>query len=147
MPKRSLHFNKPTSIAPTFAAGRRQKHSIQQSRVEAARCLSSIAINLTWADDFAGSEKLHEDALKLAGDTATAIEIEGGLAQVREVARKQRILGALKPISSAPALYTMNGFGFTIYGNSDYDGETRSYVRHIILSRFLFQSFPLCAIA
>jgi hypothetical protein len=118
-------------------------HSIQQSRVEAARCLHNIAVNLTWADDFAGSEKLHEDALKLAGDTATAIEIEGGLAQVREVARKQRILGALKPISSAPALSTINGFGFTVYGNSDYDGETRSYVTtHYFVALFI-PVFPI----
>jgi hypothetical protein len=118
-------------------------HFIRQSREEAARCLNSIAINFTWADDFVGSEKLHEDALKLAGDTATSIEIEAGLAQVRKAAGRQRVLGALTPISSAPSLYTLNGFGFTVYGNSDYDAETRSYLTiHYFVALFI-PIFPI----
>jgi molecular chaperone DnaK len=120
-----------------------EHYFIRQSREEAARCLHSIAINFTWADDFAGSEKLHEDAVKLAGDTATAIEIQEGLSKVRETARTQRVLGALKPISSAPSLYTINGFGFTVYGNSDYDAETRTYVvTHYFVALFI-PIFPL----
>jgi hypothetical protein len=125
-------------------------HFIQQSRVDAARCLNSIAINFTWADDYVGSEKLHEDALKLAGDTATAIEIEGGLAQVRELAtkqreaaRRQRVLDALTPISSAPSLYTINGFGFTVYGDSDYDAETRSKVMTYYFVALFIPIFPI----
>ena len=51
-------------------------HFIRKSREEAARCLSSIAINFTWADEFVTSEKLQEEALKLAGEGATAIAIE-----------------------------------------------------------------------
>jgi hypothetical protein len=86
---------------------------------------------------------LHEDALKLAGDTATAIEIEHGLAQVRKIAGRQRVLGALSPISSAPSLYTFNTFGFTVYGNSDYDAETRSYVTtHYFVALFI-PIFPI----
>jgi len=116
---------------------------IRQSREEAARCLNSIAAQFTWADDFVGSEKLHEDAVKLAGNTATAIEIQGGLAKIRKMARHQRVLGALKPISSAPSLYTINGFGFTVYGNSDYDEETRSYVTtHYFVALFI-PIFPI----
>jgi hypothetical protein len=116
---------------------------IRQSREEAARCLNSIAAQFTWADDFVGSEKLHEDAVKLAGNTATAIEIQGGLAKIRKMARHQRVLGALKPISSAPSLYTINGFGFTVYGNSDYDEETRSYVTtHYFVALFI-PLFPI----
>jgi molecular chaperone DnaK len=118
-------------------------HFIRQSREEAARCLNSIAINFTWADDFISSEKLHEEALKLAGETATGIEIEDGLAQVRKSAARQRVLGALSPISSAPSLYTLNGFGFTLYGNSDSDAETRSYVTtHYFVALFI-PIFPI----
>jgi hypothetical protein len=119
------------------------RHSIRQSREEAARCLNSIAVNFTWADDFIVSEQLHENALKLAGDTATAIEIEDGLAKVRKIAGRQRVLGGLKPISSAPSLSTINGFGFTVYGNSDYDAETRSYIAtHYFVALFI-PIFPI----
>jgi len=97
----------------------------KQSREEAALCLSGIAADYTWADDFIASEKLHEEALTLAHDTLGTIRIEHGLSQIRESARKQRVFGA--PISSAPSLFTFNGIGLTLYGNSDYDPETRSY--------------------
>ena len=89
----------------------------QESREQAALCLAGIATDYTWADDFIVSEKLREEALKLAQDTLGAIRIEDGLAQIREAARKQRVFGA--PISSAPALGSINGFGFTLYGSSD----------------------------
>jgi len=99
----------------------------QQSREAAAFCLSAIATDYTWADDFIASEELHEEALNLAQDTLGAIRIEDGLEQVREPARKQRVFGALKPISSAPTLQTTNGIGFTIYGKSNCDNDTDSY--------------------
>jgi len=70
---------------------------------------------------------LHEEALKVARDTVSAVRIEHGLGQVRVAARKQRVLGALTPISSAPLLFTFNGIGCTVYGRSDYDEDTRSY--------------------
>jgi hypothetical protein len=99
----------------------------QNSREEAALCLTGIATDYTWADDFIASEGLHEEALKLAQDAVGAIRIQHGLAQIRESARKQRVFGLLKPISSAPSLSTVNGSGFTLYGRSDYDSDTHSY--------------------
>jgi hypothetical protein len=115
----------------------------RHAKEEAARCLNTIAVNLTWADDFTGSEKLHEEALKLAGDAPSAIEIEDGLAQVKKSANRQRVLGNLKPISAAPSLYTFNTFGFTIYGRSDYDEESRSYVvTHYFVALFI-PIFPI----
>jgi hypothetical protein len=62
----------------------------QESREEAALCLSKIATDYTWADDFITSEKLREEALRLAKDTLGAIRIEDGLEQIREAATKQR---------------------------------------------------------
>jgi hypothetical protein len=117
----------------------------QQSREEAALCLSGIATDYTWADDFIASEKLHEEALRLAHDTLGAIRIEDGLAQVRKAAHTQRVFGA--PISSAPSLSTVNGFGCTLYGGSDYDPETRSYaMTHYFVALFI-PSSPSGAIA
>ena len=113
----------------------------QQAREEAAICLSGIATDYTWADDFIASEKLHEEALRLAHDTLGAIRIEDGLAQIRGAARKQRVFGA--PISSAPSLGTINGFGFTLYGDSDRDTETRSYsTTHYFVALFV-PIFPI----
>ncbi len=84
------------------------------AREEAALCLNAIASDFTWADDFITSEKLGEEAHQLAANTLGAIRIESELGQVREAARKQRVFGALTPISSAPSLSTINGFGFTV---------------------------------
>jgi len=108
------------------------------AREEAALCLVGIARDYTWADDFIGSEKLHEEAHELAQNTLGALRIERGLAEVRENARKQRVLGPLKPISAAPSLRTINGFGFALYGRSDFDQETRSYATtHYFVALFI----------
>jgi hypothetical protein len=115
----------------------------QRSREEAALCLSGIATDYTWADDFIASEKLHEEALSLAHNTLGAIRIEDGLAQIREAARKQRVFGDLKPISSAPSLRTINGVGFTLYGNSDYDADTESYVTTYYFAVLFIPIIPL----
>jgi hypothetical protein len=117
--------------------------AVQESREETALCLSAIATDYTWADDFVSSERLHEEALKLAQDTLGAIRIEHGLAQIREAARKQRVFGALKPIASEPSLRTINGFGFTLYGQSDYDEESRSYVMTYYFVALFVPIFPV----
>jgi hypothetical protein len=114
----------------------------QESSEEAALCLSTIATDYTWADDFITSEKLREEALSLARDTLGAIRIEDGLAQIREAARRQRVYGT--PISSAPSLSTFNGFGFALLGRSDYDAETRSYsTTHYFVALFILPIFPI----
>ena len=115
----------------------------QQSREEAARCLSEIATHYTWADDFITSEKLREEALSLARDTLGTIRIEEGLAQIREAARQQRLFGALTPISSAPSLRTINGFGFALYGNSDFDPATHSYATTYYFVALFVPIFPI----
>jgi hypothetical protein len=107
-----------------------------EAREEAALLLSAIATDFTWADDFITSEKLREEALKLAENTLGAIRIEDGLEHIRASARQQRVFG--KPISSTPMLSTINGFGCTLYGNSDFDQETKSYATtHYFVALFL----------
>jgi hypothetical protein len=116
-----------------------ENHQVaDQSREEAARCLSSIAIGYTWADDFTDSEQLQKEALRFAHDTLSAVRIEHALAQVREAASKQRLLSSLTPIFSAPSLFTINGFGLTLYGRSDYDEASRSYATtHYFVALFV----------
>jgi hypothetical protein len=113
----------------------------QESREEAALCLTGVATDYTWADDFIASEKLHEEALTLAQNTLGTIRIEHGLEQIRGAARRQRVFGT--SISSAPALGTINGFGCTLYGSSDHDKETQSYATtHYFVALFV-PIFPL----
>lgn len=122
----------------------KEKENADSLREAAALCLLGLAIDYTWADDFIKSEELHEEALKLATGTLSAIKIEGELAKIRDVARKQRVFGQLSPISDAPSLRTINGFGFGLYGNTDYDKGTDSYAATYY---FLGLFIPLCPIA
>lgn len=113
--------------ATQFLPRGKEKENADALREAAALCLLGIAIDYTWADDFIRSEELHEEALKLATGTLTAIKIESDLAKVRDSAHRQRVFAPLKPISAAPSLRTINGFGFRLYGNTDYHKETNSY--------------------
>lgn len=115
--------------------------AVDESRETAALCLSRIASDYTWANDFITSEKLQGEALRLAHGTLGTITIEHSLEQIRAAARTQRVFGS--PISSAPALFTLNGFGCTVYGSSDPDPETQSYVTTHYFVVFLVPIFPL----
>jgi hypothetical protein len=61
---------------------------------------------------------LLEGARALAHDKGIVGRIETNLATSRE---NHRVFGNLQPISSTPKLFTYNGCGFTLYGNSDPD--------------------------
>jgi hypothetical protein len=111
------------------------------SRDRAALCLNGIATDYTWADDFIVSEKLREEALSLAYDAEAVVLIEKGLTEIRAAAHHQRIFGA--PISSAPSLFTFNGFGVTLYGSSDYDKKTQSYATTHYLVALFIPIFPI----
>ena len=112
-----------------------------EAREEAALLLSAMAADFTWADDFITSELLYEEALKLAQNTFGSVRIETGLEEIRSSARKQRVFG--KTISSAPALSTINGFGFMLYGNSDFDQESQSYATTHYLTALFVPIVPL----
>jgi hypothetical protein len=113
----------------------------QEAREEAALLLSGVASGFTWADEFIESEKLYEEALKLAQNTFGAIRIQTSLEEIRSSARQQRLYG--KSISSVPSLGSINGTGFTLYGHSDYDAETKSYCTVHYFVFFFLPIFPL----
>lgn len=117
--------------------------SVQESREEAALCLSAIATDYTWADDFIAAEKLRDEALRLAQDTLGVIRIQDGLEQIRDAAHKQRIFGELERFASPPMLGTLNGFGFTLYGSSDYDQQSSSYATTYYFTALFIPIFPI----
>ena len=114
---------------------------VQDSREVAAILLSTIACNFTWADEFIESERLYEEALRLAQNTLGAIRIQVRLEEIRKSAQQQRVFG--KPINSTPALTTYNGIGFTLYGCTDVDPETKSYTTTHYFTIFFIPIFPI----
>jgi len=79
----------------------------------------------------------------LGGNTYGEVRIEERLSQVRGAARKQRVFGTLKPITSAPTMWTLNGFGFRLYGRSDVDSESHSYLATYYLVALFIPVFPI----
>jgi hypothetical protein len=120
----------------------RHEHEVaQQAREEAANCLGQIASDHTWADDYVAAEDLNKEALELAKGTISAIRLQAAVDGVHLAAHRQRIYG--KPVSSAPGLRTVNGIGTTLYGSSDYDRETDSYIATYYFVFFAIPLFPI----
>jgi hypothetical protein len=78
--------------------------------------------------------RLEEDAVQLDNLTKQS-EAAAAKAEL-----EKRVFANLKPIKSAPSLSTINGFGFTVYGNSDYDPETGS---KIVTYYFVMLGIPI----
>ena len=84
---------------------------------------------------------LLEQAVVLAHDEEILNRIETNLATARQ---NHRLFKGLKPISSAPSLLTVNGFGFAMYGNSDYDRASASYMATYYFVALFVPIFPIC---
>lgn len=85
------------------------------------------------------------DLLEEADQYAVGAEIREKIANNFEIVRRNvRIYGDLAPINSAPSLYTINGIGVTIYGNTDADPESGSYMATYYFVFFFIPIFPIC---
>lgn len=130
-------LDKATRILP-------QDHElVLRAREEVALYLSAIATDYTWADDFISSETLNKEALSIARTSLGAVRIQERLTEVGDAARKQRVFGSLKPIGTAPSLTTINGIGFKMYGKSDLDPETNSYLTTYYFVALFIPVFPI----
>jgi hypothetical protein len=49
----------------------------------------------------------------------------------------------LEPVSKAPSLFTLNTFGFKLYGKSDYDSESDSYMTTHYFVALLLPLIPI----
>lgn len=83
---------------------------------------------------------LLERALELATDTKLRYRIAENLATTRSNLNR---LEGCEPISKAPSLSTVNGIGFTLYGNSD----PRPDGSHMATYYFVFFGIPIFPIA
>jgi hypothetical protein len=99
-----------------------------------------------------GDDKTCLELLKSILPFATSTELRqqiekniSTLARNIETARKNEILyGGLTPISSAPSLRTMNGIGFTLYGSTDLEPTTGSYLCTYYFVLLAIPVFPIC---
>ena len=81
-----------------------------------------------------------EDAKKHAGSQEARKRILKNLQVANE---NKGLYSGLSPISSAPELSTTNGFGFTLYGSTDYDPLSRSHIATYYFTALYIPVFPI----
>jgi tetratricopeptide (TPR) repeat protein len=69
--------------------------------------------------------------------------LAGMNAALRKHCSELRVFGTMKPISSAPPLFTINGLGTRLYGERDFDPHTRSYVTTLYFVVLYLPFIPL----
>ena len=82
-----------------------------------------------------------EEAFKYASSQDVKSRIQKNLTTVRD---NDRLYGDLTPISSAPSLHTINGIGTTMYGSTDHDPASGSYLSTYY---FVFLAIPIFPIS
>lgn len=107
--------------------------------------LRSIAIEL---HNDAQQYQLALEAVNLASSLCRDAELKQRIKEdystITKHAEYDELTRDLKPISSAPALGSVNGIGTTLYGYSDYDNNTNSYLTTLY---FIFLAIPIFPIA
>ena len=82
-----------------------------------------------------------EKGLQYASSQEVKIRIQKNLETVKE---NERLHGGLVPISSAPSLSTINGIGMTLYGATDHDKISGSYLSTYYFVFLAIPIFPIC---
>jgi hypothetical protein len=83
---------------------------------------------------------LLEEARGLAHDKEICGRIDSTLATARD---NHRVFGNLKQVSSAPSLRTINGCGFMVYGNTDPDPGSGTYMTTYYFVLLFLPIFPI----
>ncbi len=83
--------------------------------------------------------------LDAANIFAVGLQAKERITQNLEIVRSNvRLYGDLEPIDSAPSLYTINGCGLTLYGSTDLDSRSGSYMATYYFVLFFVPIFPIC---
>ena len=86
-------------------------------------------------------QELFAEVVEVAERTAEDASALDGIAKQQE--KNNRLYGNLSPISSAPSLSTINGIGFKLYGSTDTDRETGSYLSTYYFVLLFIPVFPI----
>lgn len=81
-----------------------------------------------------------EEAFKYASSQEVKSIIQKNLSTVRD---NDRLYGDLIPITSAPSLHTINGIGTTMYGSTDHDPASGTYLSTHYFVFFAIPIFPI----
>jgi len=81
-----------------------------------------------------------EQAMKCAGSEEVKSRIQTNIETAKG---NDRLYGDLTPISSAPGLYTINGIGTTMYGSTDHDPASGSYISTYYFAVLFMPIFPI----
>jgi len=83
-------------------------------------------------------------ANELAVKYGTGSEMKQRLAEDKRTLQQMRYEADLTPIASAPSLSTMNGIGFKLYGATDTDQSTGSFLSTYYFVFLFIPVFPIC---
>jgi hypothetical protein len=85
------------------------------------------------------------DIIERAKDFATSFEtLERIDKNFKIVSKNVKLFKGMTPIKSAPTLQTINACGFTMYGSTDVDHETGSYMTTYYFVLIGIPIFPIC---
>lgn len=82
-------------------------------------------------------------AYQLCRDEELRKKIEDDIVTIRKNAEFETLTKDLKPISSAPLLGSVNGIGTTLYGRSNFDPQTKSYLTTLYFIILAIPIFPI----
>lgn len=83
--------------------------------------------------------------LEACQQIAASMDLKEYISQnLSTVRRNAEVFGKLKPISSAPSLSTISGIGFALYGATNRDEETGTYLSTYYFVFFMIPIFPIC---
>jgi hypothetical protein len=109
-----------------------------------ASALRSISIDLhNDAKDFDAAYEAIRLAENFCRDDELRSKLENDIALISDHLEQERLFKNIKPITSAPTLRTVNGIGTTLYGCSDYDQKTKSYLTTLYFVFFAIPLFPI----
>jgi hypothetical protein len=83
-------------------------------------------------------------ANELAVKHATSPELKQRLGEDKKTLQQVRYEADLAPIAAAPSLSTFNGIGFKLYGATDKDSATGSYLSTYYFVFLFIPIFPIC---
>lgn len=115
---------------------------IQIEEDNAAQVLISCAVEHgNHSEKWESCVEIIQNALQYATSTAT---IERANNNLETCKRNVKLYAGLTPIKTAPSLQTINGCGFSMYGSSDVDRETGSYMTTYYFVLIFIPIFPIC---
>jgi len=121
-----------------------QKDPVPLASKMIAAALRSISVELhNTTRQFQLAFEAIDLAVTLCIDEELAAKLEEDWATAEEHAYQARLTKDLEPIGAAPTLYTLNGWGTTLYGVSDRESRTGSYVATRYFTAFFVPLFPL----